>query len=64
MNAATNPLCQLAPRMRLHLSVYLAHQRSKDTPTGVPKLRIEGSLCKPSTVPSTRGHHNGQKGIC
>jgi hypothetical protein len=62
MNTAANPLSRLAPRTRLHPCVYLLHQRSKDTPTGVPKLRIEGSLCKRSTVPSTRGHDNGQKG--
>ena len=55
MNALANPLCWLAPRMRLHSCVHLVHRRSKDTPTGLPKLRFEDILCRWSTVPSTCG---------
>ena len=62
MNAAANPLCRLAPRMRLHSCVHLLHQPSKDTPTGLPELPIEDSLCKCSTVPNTRGDDEQPKG--
>jgi hypothetical protein len=55
MNASANPLCRLAPRMRLHSCVHLFHQGSKHTPTALPELRIEDILCSCSTVPSTRG---------
>jgi len=55
MNASANPLCRLAPRTRLHSCVHLLHQRSKHTPTGLPKLRMEDILRSCSTPPSTRG---------
>jgi hypothetical protein len=61
MTAAANPLSRLAPSMRLQSCVRLLHQRSKDTPTGWPKLPIEGILCRCSTVPNTRGDDDEPK---
>ena len=61
MNAFANPLCRLAPRMRLHSSVHLLHQRSKDTKTGLPRLRFEDILCRWSTVLSTCGDDQDPK---
>ncbi len=54
MTAAANPLSRLAPCMRLQSCVHLIHQHSKDTPTGFPELRIEDTLYRYSTIPSTR----------
>jgi hypothetical protein len=54
MTAAANPLSRLAPCMRLQSCVHLIHQHSKDTPTAFPELRIEDTLYRYSTIPSTR----------
>jgi len=61
MNAFANPLCRLAPRMRLHSSVHSIHRGSKAAPAGLPKLRIEARLCSCSASPNTRAGDEATK---